>query len=271
MTDVTAQELASLDPLRPLLEHPPLALLCDIDGTLAPIVPNPEDARITRRARAALGELIGTGVKVAFVTGRALEKAREITDVAGAYIAANHGLDILIDGRVERSAEVEPYVDWAREVVREAAEVQHLPGVIVEEQGPVVAFHYRMAESEEEALTAIRFALGKSEAAQHFRVQEGRKVIELRPPLEIDKGTAVDSLVGRMGALSVLALGDDATDLDMFEAVVRLADSGMPGARIAVWSVEAPAVLMENADWFVRGVEGVEELLEGLVREVVQA
>jgi trehalose 6-phosphate phosphatase len=265
---VTAQELRDIAQLRPLLERPPLALLCDIDGTLAPIVPNPQDARITVRARAAIVELMAAGVKVAFVTGRALEKAREIVDVPGAHIAANHGLDVLIHGRVERPAEVAPYVDWAREVVREASEVQHLPGLIVEEKGPVVAFHYRMAESEEAALTAIRFAIGKSAAAQRFRVQEGRKVLELRPPLAIDKGSAVEDLVRRMGARSVLVMGDDATDLDMFEAVARLMGQGMPAARIAVWSAEAPEVLMESADWFVRGVEGVEELLEGLVAEM---
>lgn len=260
-----AEELRDIEPLRPLLDRKPFAILSDIDGTLAPIVPNPEDARISARARDALLALIDEGVAVGFVTGRALEKARDIVGIPGAYFAGNHGLNIAADGVIEALEELRPYVGWAQQVIRDASDL-HIPGVIVEDKGPVVAFHYRMAEEEDSAREAIERALGSSEAARNFRVQQGRKVIELRPPIAIDKGTAVEVLAMRMGAKSVLTMGDDATDLDMFRGVRDLRERGVPGASVSVWSYEVQPVVLESTDYFVRGVEGVEWLLEEIVK-----
>jgi trehalose 6-phosphate phosphatase len=257
-----AEELRDVAPLLPLLEERPFTLLSDIDGTLAPIVSNPEDARVTARAENALRELVEAGVLVALVTGRSLEVARGMVDVPGAYFAANHGLDIFADGLVETPDEVRPYVAWAREVLRDTRTIE-APGVVIEDKGPVVAFHYRMAASEDDARAAIRLAIAGSEAASRFRVQEGRKVIELRPPLDIDKGTAARALVARMGARSVLAMGDDATDVDLFRAVREM---DVRSAIVAVRNEEATPEVLANADYFVEGVAGVEWLLGELVR-----
>jgi trehalose 6-phosphate phosphatase len=258
-----AEELRNIEPLRPLLSPKPFAILSDIDGTLAPIVPNPEDSRISPRARDAIRQLIGQGVRVAFITGRTLEKARSIVDIPEAYFAANHGLHIAAGGDSSTPEGVRPYVDWARQVICDASAL-NIPGVIVEDKGPVVAFHYRMAQSKDGARAAIQATIAASEAAAHFRVQEGRKVIELRPPLAIDKGTAVGTLVRQIGAKSVLAIGDDATDLDMFRGVRDLREAGIPGSSVVVWSDEVEP--LETTDYFVRGVEGVEWLLEALAR-----
>lgn len=260
-----AEELRDIEPLRPLLDRKPFVILSDIDGTLAPIVPNPEDARISGRAREALLALIDEGVGVGFITGRALEKARDIVDIPGAYFAGNHGLNIAADGVVEAPEELRPYVGWAQQVIRDLGDL-NVPGVIVEDKGPVVAFHYRMAEEENAAQAAIERAIEASESARNFRVQQGRKVIELRPPLAIDKGTAVEALAERMGAQSVLTMGDDATDLDMFRGVRDLRERGTPGVSVSVWSYEIQPVVLESTDYFVRGVEGVEWMLEEIVK-----
>ena len=260
-----AEELRDIELLRPLLSRKPFAILSDIDGTLAPIVPNPEEARISPRARDAIRQLIRQGVRVAFITGRALEKAQSMVNIPEAYFAANHGLHIAASGDTSTPEEVWPYVEWARQVIHDASH-RNLPGVTVEDKGAVVAFHYRRANSDEEARAAIRAAVAASEAAAHFRVQEGRKVIELRPPLAIDKGTAVGTLVRQTGAKSVLAIGDDTTDLDMFRGVRDLREAGISGASVAVWSDEVEALVLESTDYFVRGVEGVEWLLEELAK-----
>jgi trehalose 6-phosphate phosphatase len=260
-----AEELRSIEPLRPLLALTPLAILSDIDGTVAPIVPYPEDARITNRARAALRELINRGVSVAFVTGRALEMARAMVDVPEADFAANHGLNIHVDGETHTPENVRPYVRRAQDVLLEIGEID-VPGVIVEDKGPVIAFHYRLAASEAQALAAIRAALKASSAAESFRIQEGRKVLELRPPLEVDKGTAVADLVDRMGASAVLVLGDDATDMDMFRGQRELSALGTRGAGIAVWSPEISPAVLQATDYFVRGVNGVEWLMEEILK-----
>jgi trehalose 6-phosphate phosphatase len=213
-----AEELRDIAPLRPLLEKRPLALVSDIDGTLAPIVSHPDNASVTPRSRAAIQRLIERGVKVAFVTGRPLDTARRMTGIEDAIYAANHGLDVWVDGHVETPEQVFPYVAWARSVLAEIGDVKS-PGVIIEDKGAILAFHYRLAPDDGAALGAILAAINRSETAKHFSIQEGRKVLELRPPLEINKGTAARAQVQRMGAAAVIGMGDDLTDIQMFDGI----------------------------------------------------
>ncbi len=178
----------------------------------------------------------------------------------GAAYAANHGLTLWLDGREESSPEVRRYAGLARAVLAELAGVD-LPGVRLEDKGPIVALHYRQARNGAEAREAILSALGSSPAAGAFRVQEGRKVIELRPPLPIDKGTALAEMAKRLGLRGVLCLGDDATDIDMFRALSGLRGEGLSGAAVAVRSEETTPALLEAADYFVEGVPGVKRVL----------
>jgi trehalose 6-phosphate phosphatase len=259
-----AEELRDIEPLRPLLALHPFAILSDIDGTVAPIVENPQDAHITDRACDAFRALIDRGVRVAFVTGRALEMARQMVNIPGVSFAANHGINIYEDGTIHTPAEVRPYVDMAQEVLTEIKEIP-VPGVIIEDKGPVIAFHFRKAQDEARAAIAILAAIQDSPSAVAFRLQQGRKVLELRPPLAIDKGTAVDDLVAHMGAASALCIGDDATDMDMFRGLNELREQGIAGVNIAVWSPELNRSVLDATDYYVRGVEGVEWLLEAIL------
>jgi trehalose 6-phosphate phosphatase len=258
-----AVELRDIDPLRPLLAHPPLAVLSDIDGTLAPIVPNPEDARITGRARKALSALMSSGVRIGFVTGRSLDMVQRMAGPPGAYVAASHGLEIYAGGNAETPEAVRPWMSRVQMLLAEIGPID-VPGVIIEDKGAIVAFHYRKAESEREALSAIMRAIQTSDTAKLFGVHNGRRVIELRPPLDLDKGTGAMTLMERLGARAAVCMGDDATDLDMFRAVKM---SGLPSATMAIANPEESAVL-EGADYFVDGVEGAEWLLEELLRVI---
>jgi trehalose 6-phosphate phosphatase len=88
----------------------------------------------------------------------------------------------------------------------------------------------------------------------------------LRPRLPVDKGVATEEIVRRVGARAVICVGDDTTDIDMFRAVARLRDAGLEGANVAVRSEEASPEVAANADYAVDGIEGVERLLEELLR-----
>ena len=260
-----AKQLRDINPIRPLLAHRPLAVFSDIDGTLAPIVPDPQDARVTDRAREALRDLMSLGVGVGLITGRDLAKAREMTGLAGAWYAANHGLTLSAGGVDETPEAVRDFLPRVQAVIRETAGVESA-GAFVEDKGPIVAFHYRRAASPEEARAAIDAALSASAAAAAFRVHEGRMVVELRPPLDVDKGTALAELLRRMGAGAVICIGDDITDVDMFRRVRELREGGTPGATVAVESPEATDAVLDGADYSVDGVAGVEWLLEGIAR-----
>ena len=91
-------------------------------------------------------------------------------------------------------------------------------------------------------------------------------VVELRPPLRADKGTALEMLVSRLGVEGVICPGDDITDVDMFAALRRLRAQGLGGAAVAVASQEAAPEVEQAADYAVQGPEGIEWLLSEMVR-----
>src|SRR3972149_5848506 len=152
------RELRDIEPLRRLLGYTPLGLISDIDGTLSPIVPDPDSARVTDLCLQRLGELVQRGVRVALVTGRTLEKARAMAPLDGVAFAANHGLDLWVDGRRETPPDVREYVPLAGRVLHEMGNPE-VQGLTVEQKGPGLAFHYRNSADRSAARRAILAAI----------------------------------------------------------------------------------------------------------------
>ena len=261
-----ARPLTSIEPLLPVIRQRPLGLLSDIDGTLAPIVPRPEDARVPDSTRTLLQQLAAKGVKVALITGRRLSTARRTAGLDDVVYAAQYGLTVWLDGRIETAPGLAEYESLASQA---EDELQHLseamPGVQVVNKEGLLAIHYRRAEAPD-AREEILKALAHSQAAQRFQVMEGRKVVELRPPIPADKGTALEMLVDRLVVEGVICLGDDVGDIDMFVAVRRLRAHGLAGVTIAAASKEAPPEVEQAADYTVDGPEGMQWLLSEMVR-----
>lgn len=262
-----ARELTSIEPLLPVLRERPFGLLSDIDGTLSPIVPRPEDAAVPEAIRALLGQLVAKGVKVALITGRSLDTARRIIGLDQVGYAADHGLTLWLESREEAAPGLAEYEALARETEQELlAFTEAIQGVQLENKGPLLTVHYRRAGDPARAREAVLDALEHSATARRFRVQEGRMVIELRPPLDTDKGTALGMLVQRLGLRGAVCLGDDITDIDMFATVRRLRSQRFAGASVAVASEEAAPQVAEAADYTLAGQERVEWLLTELIR-----
>jgi trehalose 6-phosphate phosphatase len=262
---VVAVPLRDIEPLRPLLDVRPLGVFSDIDGTISPIVRRPEDAKVTPRCRELLAGLIGRGVQVALITGRALDVARSMVGVEEATYAANHGLEFWIDGSIEVAEGVAEYTGLVERVLAEAGDLI-VAGVQVERKGPGVAFHYRRARDTEAARFSIMRVIESPTAVERFTVLEGRKVFELRPRIEASKGTATRLLAKRLGVKGIVCIGDDRTDIDMFHALSDLREGSTEGRSIAVLSPEVAPDLLDTADYTVDGVEGVEWLLAELIR-----
>jgi trehalose 6-phosphate phosphatase len=263
---MAAVPLTDIEPLRNVLSARPLGLFSDIDGTLSPIVERPEEAKVTPRCRNLLKRLIVEGVRVALITGRTLEVARAMVKIDEAAYAANHGLEYWIKGRVGWAEGIDEYGSLVEQVV---AKTSHLEaaGVQVERKGPGVAFHYRRAPDAEAARALILHTI-QSSTARRFRVSEARKVIELRPDVQANKGTATRLLANRLEVKGIMCVGDDRTDIDMFEAVSDLRSQGIEGCRVAVLSAEIVPDLLSAADYTVQGVEGVERLLGEVLKAV---
>lgn len=232
-------------PLAELARDPErAAVLLDIDGTLAPIVADPADARVPEETRAELRRLAGRYGLVACLTGRPAALAREIVGVEGIEYVGEHGLEL------DPAAE-----EWVEALERVAASA----GWPAERKRLTVGFHYRTAPDEAAAVAVLRRVAAEAEA-QGLAVRWGRKVLEVRPPVEASKGTAVAHLLERHGLDRALFAGDDVTDLDAFRALDELP----LGVKVAVASDEGPGELADAADVVVDGPDELLALLRRL-------
>ena len=259
MNTTPSHVLAGL--VEPIREQPAeTAVLCDVDGTLAPIVTDPADASVPDSTREALREVGRRYGLVACVSGRPALEARMIVGVEEIAYAGNHGLELLEPG--ESAVRYHPSVGDAAAAalafVRElpALELAEL-GLRIEDKGAIQAFHWRGAP-DEAAAQARALELGAEAEAAGLHPHRGRKVLELRPTSGVDKGTVAASLIAGAGATRALFGGDDLTDLDAFAALRRLRSSGSLGAALCVGvaSEEAPARLWDESDAIVAGTAG---------------
>jgi trehalose 6-phosphate phosphatase len=208
------------------------AIFLDVDGVLAPIVARPEDAAVPEETRNEVRRLNEKYALVACVSGRAGEDARRIVGLDELVYVGEHGL------------ELEPSAPQWRSAIRTFADSVEWP---VEDKGLTLSFHYRGAADEEAAET---FLLEVAERARDagLRPRFGRKVLEIRPPVDASKGTAVRFLLERGGLSRALYAGDDTTDLDAFQVVGELE----LGVRVGVASPESPGGITDQADVVVR-------------------
>jgi trehalose 6-phosphate phosphatase len=263
----TADALA--EALRPLRAEPSRAgVFCDVDGTLAPIVGRAEDARVPEEVAVLLGRLARRYGCVACVSGRSAAEARRLVGVGGIAYAGSHGAELLEPGAAAPRV-VPAFKSWERRVRRFADEHDtpelRLLRVRIEDKGPIIAFHWRGVPDEDAALAQLERIASEAEAAG-LGIHWARKVLEVRPPVPIDKGHAIRDLVTRADLRTALYGGDDATDLDAFEALEGLAEDGAltSAVRVGVRSEEGPAAIVERADVVVDGVDGFIRVLAAL-------
>ena len=220
--------------LAPFVEAPERsALVLDLDGVLAPIAPRPELAAVPEETRAELRRLAGRYLLVGCLSGRAGEDARRLLGVAGVEVVGNHGLELepRATAFTARVARFRDTVSWP-----------------VEDKGLSLSYHYREAADEGAAAAELEDVAERARAAG-LVARWGRKVLEIRPAVEADKGTAVRALLARTGATRGLYAGDDTTDLDAFAGLAS-ADLDY-SLRVAVASDEGPQELRAAADLVV--------------------
>jgi trehalose 6-phosphate phosphatase len=244
------------------------AVFCDIDGTLAPIVERPGDARVPEHVSRLLAELGRRYVCVACVSGRTAAEARRLVGTEGIAYAGLHGAEMLGPG--EEHARMVPAVEaWTGRIRRFSSTHDTAPmrglQIRIEDKGPITAFHWRGVPDEDRALTHLR-TVAREAAAAGLDARWGRHVLEIWPPVPINKGLPVRHLVTATQPRVALYGGDDATDLDAFDALDALvADGQLDGAvRVGVRSDEGPAAIVARADLVVDGVAGFAHVLDRL-------
>ena len=254
--------------LAAILAEPSRAVVAvDFDGTLAPIVTLPEDARPAAGALDALRALSGRVAAVAVVTGRGAGEVLAIGGldaVPGLRVLGHYGLEEWYDGELA-SPDPLPAIDEARMRLRPML-AQAPPGVHVEDKRHSLAIHTRPAADAAGAMGRLTPALERLAEDLGLEAVPGRMVLELRPA-GVDKGVAVRRLLDEVTAAAVLYAGDDLGDVAAFAAVEQARAGGVAG--VAVASVDpalddAPAELAGRADLVVPGPSAVVDLLNSL-------
>lgn len=262
-------QITAGDALDTLLRQPRIGLVTDVDGTISPIVADPDAAQVTPRARELLAALRPRLALVAAVSGRAAADVQARVGVPGLVTVGNHGLEVWAEGASRPAPEAACFRP-ALEAARAALDAALLPGMQVEDKTVTLSVHYRQT-ADPDATEAAFLPVAQTVAdANGLRLHRGKMVFELRPPLQIDKGTAFRRLVEEYALSGAVYLGDDSTDADALRAARALRASGACYAlAVGVESDdETPVSVREASDILVPGVPGVEDFLARLLNAV---
>jgi trehalose 6-phosphate phosphatase len=232
-------------------------ILTDFDGTLAPIVDEPEKARPLDGVPELLGRLADRYAVVAVLSGRPVAFLERWLPPS-VVLAGIYGLEVVRDGVHVDHPEA---AAW-RPLIDEVFEVAHMSGperMRVEHKGLSLTLHFRGSPDAGPEVEAFARQLAERSG---LSVRPARMSVELHPPIDVDKGTAVRELAGELSAACFI--GDDLGDLPAFRALDTLAARGATAVRIAVRSAEAPPALLDAADLVVDGPEGARDVLAEL-------
>ena len=218
------------------------ALFLDVDGVLAPIVERPEDARVPVATRRELARLGSSYALVACITGRTADVAREIVGVDGVRYVGQHGLELAPEA--------------ARFASRIHAFARATGWADLEVKPLTAAFHYRRSDDRDASRRTLE-DVAAAALAEGLRTKWGRFVLEVVPPVDASKGSAVRTLLAEAGLRRALYAGDDVTDLDGFRAL----DGLDVAVRVAIVSAEGPSELGTLADVLVGSTDAFLELL----------
>ena len=246
-----------------------LAVLLDLDGTLAPIVPAPAAVVIPDTIRRSLDRLATRVGLLAFISGRSLHDLRSIVRMDGVVYSGNHGTEIVaangdpVDAGV---GDLTPLREFAG-LWRPEGLDRH--GLWLEDKGATLTFHYRNAPDRDAARAFLDAEVAPQGREAGLRVEPGRMSLEVHPAGETSKGTAVRALLAGAPAIrSVLSVGDDRTDVTVWRMLASLRDDDRLDRTlcVGVLSPETPEIVRESADRLIDGVmPGTDDLLRELV------
>jgi trehalose 6-phosphate phosphatase len=248
----------------------PLALITDFDGTISEIAPTPEEAVVHARCRHLLARLARHLSLVAIVSGRQVTEVRRLVDLSGIIYVGNHGLCRWEGGHTHLEPSVLAHLEEIRGIAETARQRLTSPWLRFEEKDTGVSIHYRSAPDPASAKKEITSLLEDLTKGVAVEVLEGRRVVELRPAVQVDKGTAVFELLRDRVVGGAIYAGDDTTDLHAFAGLRRWSEQAKKRSlAVAVNSREMPPDLGEAADLVVDGVEGWADFLNTIEDNLV--
>lgn len=251
-----------------LAVHPATAgLVCDFDGVLSPIVADPTTSAMPAQVTSALCRLAGCLGLVAVISGRPLAFLHERVRVPGIPLLGSYGIEQLRHGEARMVPEAREWLHKVRSAGDQLREhFADWPGVWVEEKAASVAVHWRQAEDQEAAAHEIRRVTAIVSAGTGLREEPGKLVSELRPPINVDKGSAMAALLNEEKPEVIAYAGDDLGDIPALRAVREAGGY----ALVVDHGEETDPRLLALADQSFRGTEAFCRWLTALADAVEQ-
>ncbi|MDD2752221.1 MAG: trehalose-phosphatase [Candidatus Omnitrophica bacterium] len=257
---------AQLDKIEKLLSDKFILLLLDFDGTLTPIAKTPQDAVISKETKELLQKLsLASYCKIGIISGRSLEDLKNTVGLKGIIYSGNHGLEIQ-GPKIRFESRVSPGLKLAIRKIAQGLrkELAGINGALIEDKGLTLSVHYRLVDKQDLPVfkKIIAQVVHPYRAGDKIKIDSGKKVYEIKPPVQWDKGKVVLWLMARQqfseGEIKVLPvyIGDDATDEDAFKALKR------KGLTIVVGNPNNSA-----ADYYLKDAQEVIKFLRLVLRE----
>ena len=263
---VSMNWIQDIQKIQNILSEPRFGLVTDVDGTISPIVNQPEQAvvhpEIIRQLHTLAGELPLVGV----ISGRMVSDVSHRVGIDGIVYIGNHGLERMVGTEVIMDERV---MGYRNALVKAKDEISSLllSGMTLEDKTVTLSVHFRNAK-DQDSINQVIYPLIAAITRKHgLKLFSGRKVFELRPPVEINKGTALQNLIEEYSLTAALYIGDDTTDVAAFRSARKMRRSGICRAfGVGVLSPDTSEEFLRYSDWTVAGVEGVKELFSFIAR-----
>ena len=236
-------------------------LFLDIDGTLSEIVPLPHEATISTPIKDAISTLASRLALVCIVTGRPAASGKRMVGLDQLTYVGNHGMEWIHEGRSFTDPTAAPYEADVSRVLNAVKERCASTDAIIEEKTCSFAVHYR-SSADPQRVERLALEAVHQESNANVRVLTGKAHINVLPPVALNKGTAVRSLVKSRNLEWALIAGDDVTDIDAFREARALADSSdFHCTDVAVLGEDCPPGLLELANYTLASVAEMERFL----------
>ena len=260
-----------LDLIGEALKRTPFGLITDVDGTISPTAPTPQQAKVSPLCRQYLSTLCYQLAVVAAISGRPATEVRDMINIDGMVYIGNHGLERWVRGHSEFPKNVQEYSTVIKSAIKELTPLFSIEGISIEDKGITATVHYRLCPEPQLAEKAIMKAIEALPQASSLRIIRERMAIDLLPPVKGNKGTAILDLIQEYNLQGGIYLGDDVTDIDAFSAIhTARRDFNFRGFTIGILSPEMPENLAAEVDFTLNGVNDVERFLKWMSQEALE-
>jgi trehalose 6-phosphate phosphatase len=261
-----ARILDNLETLRKIVRRKPFGLITDMDGTLSEIPHNFLEWSPPPPTLPQLRQLINHVELLAVVSGRKTEAIKDIINIEGVHYIGHYGMERWENNQAVLHPEVAASVTEMRALAAELEVLKAVDGMIIQDKWATMSIHYHMTRDPAAAKEQILDLLEKSPHAKKMRLMDEKTNIGIVPLVEIDKGTAVTSLIQEHRLQGAIYLGDDIGDVPAFKAIRKARENKeFNGLAILVSGPETTPATFKEADFTLGSVQETVTLLDWLI------